>query len=36
MTSFVKGVILLTEKLMSPNWWLLSNTICHLLSWASV
>lgn len=36
MTSFVKGVILLTEKLMFPNWWLLSNTICHLLSWTSV
>lgn len=36
VTSFVKGVILLTEKLMFSNWWLLSNTICHLLSWASV
>lgn len=36
MTNFVKGVVLWAEKLIFPNWWLLSNTICHLLSWVSV
>lgn len=36
MTGFAEGLVLLTEKLMPPNWWHLSNIIHHLLSWASV
>lgn len=36
MTSYEEGLILLTEKLMPPNRWHLSNIIHHLLSWASV